>query len=207
MGEKIIDVTNKKSIEKILEKGIKRVQRITYRDILALLVVERHEYCQTIIVCCNGELYYSDKSTKKIISEMGKRYGMTYDQFVDKSKLDTANSMYKIPYIYKNIIAVPDSGTARGNVNWFFLQHLIGYDNLKPIYNTRLIYDGIIIKTKISREGFYRQLEFIYQQYYKQIKEIKDWGFTKAVEETFIYQNTLTFHEQEINVSELNNFY
>lgn len=207
MREQVIDVTNKKNIDKILEKGIKRVGRINYRDILALLAVEGHEYCQTIVLSRNKEFYYSDKTTRKIISEMGKRYGMIYEKFIDETKSKDSNLSYKIPYVYKNIIAIPDSGTARGNVNWFFLQHLIGYDSLKPFYYIQLIYDDIIMQTKIAKEGFYKQLEFVYKHYYQQIKEIKDWGFNSEIEESFIYQNSLSFHEEKINVGEWNSFY
>lgn len=207
MQEKIIDVTNRKIVDNILEKGVKRVGRINYRDIIALLVVEGHEYCQTIVVSRHKEFYYSDKSTRKIVSEMGKRYGMTYEQFVDKIKSMDSKLSYKIPYVYKNIIAIPDSGTARGNVNWFFLQHLIGYDSLKPLYYIQLIYDDFIIQTKIAKEGFYKQLEFIYTHYYKQIQEIKDWGFNNSIEKTFMYQNTLSFHEYSQEVNEWSNFY
>lgn len=207
MREKIVDLTNKKNIESLLKKGLKRAQRIAYRDILALLSVEGHDYCQTIILCSNNEMYYSDKTTRKIINEMGKRYDMYYEQFIDTYKLNTTTLIYKIPYVYKNIIAIPDSGTARGNVNWFFLQHLIGYDSVKPLHYIQLIYDEIIIQTKIAREGFYKQLEFIYIHYYKQIKEIKDWGFNSKIEKSFIYQNAISFHENEIEISEWNHFY
>lgn len=207
MRERIIDVTNKKYIDSLLEKGLKRVGRLSYRDVVALIAVEGHEYCQTIVLSRNQEWYYSDKTTRKIINEMGKRYGVTYEQFVDKTKNKDNKLSYKVPYIYKNIIAIPDSGTARGNVNWFFLQHIIGYDSLKPLYYIQLIYEDFSIQTKIAREGFYKQLELIYRQYYQQIKEIKDWGFNSEVEESFIYQNAISFHEKKTNVGEWSNFY
>lgn len=207
MRERIIDVTNKKYIDSLLEKGLKRVGRLSYRDVVALIAVEGHEYCQTIVLSRNQEWYYSDKTTRKIINEMGKRYGVTYEQFVDKTKNKDNKLSYKVPYIYKNIIAIPDSGTARGNVNWFFLQHIIGYDSLKPLYYIQLIYEDFSIQTKIAREGFYKQLDLIYRQYYQQIKEIKDWGFNSEVEESFIYQNAISFHEKKTNVGEWSNFY
>lgn len=207
MGEKIINVTHQKNIEKLLDKGLKRAQRIAYREILALLNVDGHEYCRSLIVCRNGEVYYSHKTTRKIMNELGMRYGLTYEAFVEKTKTSTTHATYKIPYVYKNIIALPDSGTARGSVNWFFLQHLVGYDSFKPTYSIHLLYEGVVFQTKIVKEGFYKQLEFVYTQYYKQIKEIKDWAFNEEIERSFIYQSAVSFHEQNIEVNEWSRFY
>lgn len=191
-----IDVNNKKKYEQLLKQDIRRSREIVYRNVVALLNLKGHDTFQSLVIMNDGLIYGSEKTTKRLIHEMGEQLGVTYDQFVDK--VSEKGTRYKIPYVYKNIIALPESGVARGSVNWFFLQQLVDYDVRKPLNTIELYYDKTVIQTKIVKEGFIKQLQFIYDHYYRQIKEIAEWQFTDEIRSSLIFKNTLNYQKNDL---------
>ncbi|MBS4762151.1 competence protein ComK [Carnobacteriaceae bacterium zg-ZUI252] len=197
---KVINLKNKQTVLDLCTKHIKRVGTIDYRKIMVLIHVDNHPIYKTLIVYIDNRLYYSPHPTKKLIENMGMVLGQSYEENISKGEHRVR--VYKAPYVFKNIMAIPDKGVARGGVNWFFANQMTGYHVEPKSELVTIHFQESMIQTQITQESFERQLDRICSVYYRQIKEIESWSFTENIRSSFIYTETINRYRNQHFINE-----
>lgn len=182
-----IGAHNKQQLLELSKKRQKAI--IQWEDVCAVFSIEKiHDYYKSLIIDRRHKVIVSEKSSNQLIFELTEKLGLKYEQFATV----IGKHHYKIPYVYKHFIILPDSGVTKRKVNWYFLNHLTGYDKERQLdYTTLQFVDTIEIATHINFDFFDKQLQLIYQLYANQLKQLNEWLIDERIESRLLYRQTL----------------
>lgn len=184
----IIKLGNKLSMDQLLRQRYTSYGDIQWTSICVVLTIEKyHNHYKTLLIDKVGHIFMSTKTTKQLMNELMTSLGMKYDEFVEKIK----NRQYKVPYVYKHFIILPDGGVTKQNVNWLFLNHLVAFDKHERTDDTVLYFKHLEVHSLINIEYFIKQLQFITSIYYKQLQMVEEWYISDDIAQSYIYQRTL----------------
>lgn len=181
---KYINLSERKTVDVLIKSGKPIEKNIPWSIICGLLTIEKYsDDYKSCLIDIKGRSWISHKTTKQLLNELFEQLGMSYQEFVTI----TDTNHYKVPYIYKHYIIVPDSGVSKQSSNWWFLNHLQFHEK-NHLKNITIYFLYWRIDSKITEQQFERQLHFIFDIYGEQLNELRSWHITDNVRNRYIYK-------------------